>query len=81
MAMPDVLDGHDIMFSDDHADLIFNIEKQAGRFTEIAVFEEQASRRHAFNVKTKGKPSITAAEADMAGLSEPCSVGLNLTEF
>ena len=74
--MSDVLDGRDLIFTDEHADLVFYIEREAQRFTEVAAFEEQAARRHAFKLKCPGRSSMTAAEADMAGLSEPCSVGL-----
>ena len=81
VTMSDVLDGHDILFSDEHAELIFAIEKQAERFTEIAAFEEQAAKRHTYNLKHGGKSTMSVAEADMAGLSESCSVGLTSQSF
>ena len=49
--MSDVLDGKDIMFSEQHADLIFRIEQQAERYAVVAAFEEQATKRQLYVAK------------------------------
>ena len=43
--MVDTLDKNSLMFADNHVDLLFEIEKQAEMFAEIAWFEEQVQKR------------------------------------
>lgn len=80
VAMSDVLDGKDIMFSGQHADLIFQIEQQAERYAEVVAYEEQAAKRQLYVAK-HGRCANTQENIDMAGLTEPCSVGLSSRSY
>ena len=80
MTMSDVMNGKDLIHSDQHAELIFEIEQQAERYAEVAAFEEQATKRP-LHVAKHGRGANTQEHIDMAGLSEPCSVGVSSRSY
>ncbi len=55
--------------SDDYAEMLFQIEKQAEELEEIAVFEKAVDVRYAFVAK-HGRSSNTVEATDMAGLMQ-----------